>query len=344
VTYVFRGLGMSGGALSVIQLVNELILRGIDARIATVNTYPGFRDWTWLLTEPMVFKSFHHMAAKLPATDVVVATEWRSVRPAHDIVQRGRAKASAYFLQDYEAWFIPETQRRARKRVIDDYALIPNRIVKSDWLAGKLAEHGYATTKIALGMDLDQFYPRDRQDQAPTVLSMARPETPWRGFSTAVQALAEVKRQRPDVRIVFFGSDGLDPGDVPFDFESAGRVTDQNRLAQLYSDADVFLDASTFQGFGRCSLEAMACGTAVVLTDVGGVTEYARHEQNCLAVSPNAPVQTAAAILRLLGDDALRQRLIEAGIETARRFCHRREARETADYLLGLLESAQAAS
>jgi O-antigen biosynthesis protein len=341
VTYVFRGLGTTGGSLSVIELVNELTLLGIDARIATVNTYPGFRDWTWLLTEPMVFESFKDMTKRLPETDIVVATEWRSAATAHAIVQAGRAKTSAYFLQDYEPWFIPEHQGRQRKRVVDEYAPIPNRIVTSDWLAKKLAEHGHRTTKILLGLDLDQFYPRDRQQQNLTVLSMARPETPWRGYSTAVEALAEVKRQRADVRVVFFGSDKLNPAGIPFSFESAGRVTNQNRLAQLYSDADVFLDASTFQGFGRCSLEAMACGTAVVLTDVGGVTEYARHEQNCLAVAPNAPAEAAGAVLRLLADKELRQRLVDSGANTVRRFCHRREAQQTAAYFHSLLRGAQ---
>jgi O-antigen biosynthesis protein len=342
VTYVFRGLGMTGGALSIIEIVNELTLLGIDARIATVSTYPGYRDWTWLLTEPMVFKSFSHMAAALPATDIVVATEWRSARTVHDIARNGRAKVAAYFLQDYEAWFIPERQQRQRQRVIDDYALISNRIVTSGWLAQKLLEHGYSSTEILLGLDLDQFYPRERQQHALTVLSMARPETPWRGFATAVQALAEVKRHLPNLRIVFFGSDRLDPADIPFDFENAGRVTNQNRLAQIYSDADVFLDASTFQGFGRCALEAMACGTAVVATDTGGVTEYARSEENCLTIPPNAPVETAAAVLRLLADGVLRRNLADAGAATARRFCHRREARETADFFRQLMHERQA--
>ena len=339
VTYIFRGLGMTGGVRSVIQLVNELILRGCDARIAAIHTYPGHRDWTWLLSEPMIFKSARHLVHALPPTDIVVATEWCTASWAHQISGNGVARASAYFLQDYEPWFLPESERALRARIVREYGLIPNRIVKSDWLREKLAVHGFPTHKILLGMDLDQFYPRDRISGPPTVLTLARPSTPWRGFSSALQALTEVKKHRPDTRVILFGTDDLKAADFPFDFISAGKVTDQDQLAMLYSQADVFLETSTFQGFGRCALEAMACRTAVVLTTEGGVTEYAVPDVNCLAIPPNAPNEAARAVLRLLDDQHLREGLAANAAETARRFCHRREASETLSYFLSLLGS-----
>jgi GT2 family glycosyltransferase len=339
VTYIVAKLSVSGGVLSVIQLVNELILQGFDARIATLDIDPEVLNWTWLLTEPMLFLTLRDLIKDLPATDIAVGTLWNTAPWVHALTALGKARTTAYFLQDYEPWFIPEWETDTRQRIIADYDLIPNRIVKSDWLAGKLAEHGYETTKISLGMDLDMFYPRDRTPGPPTVLTMARPSTPWRGFSTAVQALSEVKRQIPETRIVLFGTDDLDSAEIPFDFESAGRIVNQNRIAQLYSDADVFLDASTFQGFGRCALEAMACGTSVVLTNVGGVMEYATPEENCLAVPPSAPAETASALLRLLRNEGLRQHVVRTGLTTAHRFCHRREALETAVYFHRLLEN-----
>jgi glycosyltransferase involved in cell wall biosynthesis len=99
----------------------------------------------------------------------------------------------------------------------------------------------------------------------------------------------------------------------------------------------VFLDGSEFQGFGRCALEAMACGAACVLTDLGGVLEYARHEDNALLAPPGQAESMAAAILRLLDDSLLRQRLIASGLSTAARYCHRREARDTLAWIEGIL-------
>jgi O-antigen biosynthesis protein len=145
------------------------------------------------------------------------------------------------------------------------------------------------------------------------------------------------------VETVLFGDRFLDCCDIPFPFRNEGLVIRQNRLAQLYSEAAVFLDGSEFQGFGRCALEAMACGAACVLTDLGGVLEYARHEDNALLTPPGQAASMAAAILRLLDDSSLRQRLIASGLSTATRFCHRREARDTLTWIERVLAAGATA-
>lgn len=323
--------------LSVVQLVNELILHGIDARIATLSVDPGVREWTWLLTEPMVFRSPAALMRNLPPTDIAVATNWPTASWVKTLIDNNKARVSAYFIQDFAAWMTPETDNNTRQRILDEYGLIPNRIVMSDWLAAELAKHGYETHKILWGLDLDVLYPRTRYPAPPTILTLARPRASRRGFTTVIEALVEVKRQTPNVRIVFFGADDLALNDIPFAFEYVGKIADQNQLAQLYSDADLFLETSTWQGFGRYALEAMVCGTAVVLTPIGDAMEYARPDINCLAVPPDAPSEAAAAVLRVLDDDHLKQRLAAAGTETARHFCHRREATETAQYFTTLI-------
>ena len=81
--------------------------------------------------------------------------------------------------------------------------------------------------------------------------------------------------------------------------------------------------------FGRPALEAMACGTPSVLTDVGGVSEYARDGVNCLLVPPAAPEASAEAILRLLEDAELRRTIVDDGFRTVRAYSMRLEARRT---------------
>jgi glycosyltransferase involved in cell wall biosynthesis len=152
------------------------------------------------------------------------------------------------------------------------------------------------------------------------VFAMARPRTPRRGFASVVAAMALVKEARPDAEIVLFGQD-LSRMQLPFAYRGEGVISDQDHLARLYSRADVHLDGSDFQAFGRPALEAMACGTPCVLTGVGGVTEYARHETNCLLVPPAQPRAFADAILRLLGDEPLRARLRAAALAYFTQIC-----------------------
>jgi O-antigen biosynthesis protein len=356
VTYVLRSLALTGGVLSVIQLVNELILLGVEARLVALRDDGDLAQWK-LLTQPILFRSVADLQANFPESDIAVATWWVTAPWVANVVRTGSAKQGVYFLQDYESWFFPETNARARARVKETYALLPHKIVKSEWLKQMLARDGFPTHKIPLGMDLGVFYPRDRQTDRPqtdrpptarpltarplTVLAMTRPETPRRGFSDVVAALHKVKAAMPDVEIVVFG-DTKASSRIPFPHRNVGVVGDRNRLAELYSQADIFLDGSTFQGFGRPALEAMACGTACVLTNVGGVSEYARDGENCLLVPPRQPERFSDAILTLLRNTGLRKTLAEGGLRTVQAYCHKREARDTLAYftsLMGRVES-----
>lgn len=337
VTYVLQDLLVAGGVLSVIQLVNELIRLGVEARIVALSEDPAIYQWTRLFTCPVIFRNSQELIDNFPHSDIVVATFWGTAPWITELARKGRVQASVYFLQDYEAWFFPEEDQAARQRVKDSYRLFENRIVKSEWLKDKLAAQGLATKKILLGMDLALFYPRTVSCSHPTVLAMTRPHTPRRGFQATIAALAQVKQALPKVEIILFGDRFLSAQKIPFAYRDAGVVIDQNQLAELYSAADVFLDGSDFQGFGRCGLEAMACGAACVLTDVGGVTEYARDGRNCLLVPPKQPTIFAQAIIELLQDEELKNRLIEGGFNTVKNFCHKREAQETLAYFQELM-------
>jgi GT2 family glycosyltransferase/glycosyltransferase involved in cell wall biosynthesis len=330
VIYVLDRLVVAGGVLSVLQLVNELIRLGVEARVAALYEDPLIHDWRPLYTRPLIYHNVAELLRECPDSDVIFATHWNTAEWVHRLWQEGRTRAAGYLIQDYEPWFFPETAATERERVKMTYPLLPHRIVMSDWLRERLAADGCTSDKIPLGMDLGQFYPRTVQRSSrPVVLAMARPGTPRRGFPATIAALAQVKQARPEVDIVLFGDRFLDRQAIPFPFRNEGLVIRQERLAELYSEADIFLDGSEFQGFGRCALEAMACGAACVLTDLGGVLEYARSEDNALLTPPGQAAAMAAAILRLLDDPALHQRLVASGLSTAARFCHRREAHDT---------------
>lgn len=334
VTYVLQDLLVAGGVLSVIQLVNELIRLGVEARIVALSEDPAIYQWTRLFTRPVIFRNSQELIDNFPPSDIAVATLWSTVPWVDEL--KDRVRTSIYFLQDYEVWFFPEEDQVARQRVRNSYRLLENGIVKSEWLKNKLALEGFITKKIPLGMDLAVFYPRAMKPSGFTVLAMARPHTPQRGFQAIIIALAQVKQMMPEAVIILFGDRFLASQRIPFPYHDAGVVADQNQLAELYSAADVFLDGSDFQGFGRCALEAMACGVACVLTDIGGVMEYARDRENCLLVPPKQPAIFAQAIMEILQDEELKNYLIEGGLDTARNFCHKREARETLAYFMEL--------
>jgi len=328
VTYVLHDLAMAGGVLSVVQLANELVLLGVEARIAALREHSSTYNWKFF-SKPMIFRRLPHLLNHFPESDIAVATHWTTAPWVAHLVKSGRCKSAVYFIQDYECWFYPEGDFHSRTNVMRTYDLIPNKIVKSDWLKGLLERDGFSAIKIRLGMDLGIFYPREvRKPKHRVVLTMVRPSTPWRGLPSVIEALKSVKAALPEIEIVLFG-EGVSRINIPFPYKHAGLVTDQNRLAELYSAADVFLDGSDWQAFGRPALEAMACGTACVLTNIGGVNEYARHGENCLLVPPKKPEIFAQAIVRILEDNRLKEILEQGGLKTVQDYCHKREAKET---------------
>ena len=91
----------------------------------------------------------------------------------------------------------------------------------------------------------------------------------------------------------------------------------RDAVADLLRDADVFLDCSWYQAFGRTGLEAMSCGATAVLPRIGGATEFARDGENCLLTDTWDVETTTAAVSRLVDDRALLARLQDEAVATA---------------------------
>ncbi len=128
----------------------------------------------------------------------------------------------------------------------------------------------------------------------------------------------------------------------------------RDAVVQLYTHAAVFCCPSIYEPFGIINLEAMACGTPVVASAVGGIPEVVVDGETGYLVpleqqseSPFEPVDPArfsrdlaAAINRLLADPALRVRMGEAGRRRVEeRFTWSAIARRTADLYQQLVAS-----
>lgn len=148
---------------------------------------------------------------------------------------------------------------------------------------------------------------------------------PRKGLRDFLEAARIVNLHSCAVTIVVAGSENclplieafkIDYSSLSLDLEFHEWPSDLE-LARLYATADIFVSASWGEGLGYPPLEAMSCGTPVVLTDSGGTRDYARDKENCLVVEPKDVDAIAAAIDCLLFDDELAECLSRAGLETA---------------------------
>jgi len=95
----------------------------------------------------------------------------------------------------------------------------------------------------------------------------------------------------------------------------AGYVPD-DLLVPYYQRAALFALPSVFEPFGMTVLEAMACGTPVVASRLGGIRTVITSGQNGLLVDPTDRTEFAAAMVRLLSDSQMADRLGVAGRST----------------------------
>jgi glycosyltransferase involved in cell wall biosynthesis len=148
---------------------------------------------------------------------------------------------------------------------------------------------------------------------------------------TAVEALALVNS---DLRLLLIGPEKLGAAQVRETVDRLGlgpRVdwkghVDMEELARLYRGAAVLVFPSRYEGFGLPVVEAMASGTPVVATTAGAIPEVAGDA--AVLVEPGDAAALADGIERALAD---RQRLVEAGLERARRYSWAQTARRTLD-------------
>lgn len=145
--------------------------------------------------------------------------------------------------------------------------------------------------------------------------------------ATAVRAFRIVKDHVPDARMTIAGT-GPEEAELKALVESlglSGSVTfvgrvDNDRMPELYRSADVAINPSLIDNMPNSVLEALASGVPVVSTDVGGVPYLVKHDRTALLVPPCAPERMAQAVLRLVQERGLAERLSEAGRRLAEEY------------------------
>lgn len=138
--------------------------------------------------------------------------------------------------------------------------------------------------------------------------------TPKKDHAALIAAVAAIRDDHPDVRLVLIGSGPLED---TLRRDVSARLLDDTVLfagsrddvADVLPAFDLFVLSSRFEGLPIALLEAMAAGVPPVATAVGGVSEVVTDEVDGLLVPPEAPDALAATLRRALGDVALRRRL-----------------------------------
>jgi len=225
----------------------------------------------------------------------------------------------------HDPWYSPWNRKVLRHiQRWSDAILVNSQLIKDD----VLQVDGFSPEKVRVvynGIDLDGFSVRaNREELFPALKGLrlialvGNMHTDVKGHPWLIRAAAGVVRWFPDVRFLLVGDGEMRPN-----FERLAQeagvcrqvvfLGSRSDVAEILSCCDIALSCSTAEGFPNAVLEYLAAGLPTIATSVGGSTEIISDGVTGLLVAPRDENALGAAILRLLDDPKLGQRLAGAG-------------------------------
>lgn len=179
-------------------------------------------------------------------------------------------------------------------------------------------------TIIPCGFNLQEFYPVDQSlarmvlnlDPGEKILLQLGRMVPRKGVDNVIKALGRLPPPDKNIRLIIVGgaSEQPDPVKEPEmarliqiakEEEVSSRIIfagqkKRDMLKYYYAAADVFITTPWYEPFGITPLEAMACGTPVIGSGVGGIKYSVLHGKTGYLVPPKEPAQLAETIRHFL--------------------------------------------
>ena len=169
-------------------------------------------------------------------------------------------------------------------------------VTPSQWLADLASRSPllsqFQTQVIPNGLDIKLYRPRNRSTARQSLTlpldkslalfgAMCATSDHRKGYDLLINSLAVLPASLRDrLELVVFGNkdEELERG-LDFKIHFLGEICDENKLADLYSAADIFISPSREDNLPNTCIEAMACGTPVVSFNIGGMPEIVNHKK-----------------------------------------------------------------
>jgi len=320
---------------------------------------PNFRIKSATISDVWLARLWHRLRLPLPvetligpqdlfhATDFVLpptSHRTRTLLTVHDLSFIRDPQSATAGLRRYLNDVVPRSVNKAH------HVLADSRATKDD-LIELYSTSPDKITVLYSGVD-PRFTPEPERGEAerirqryklghqPFILAVGalHPRKNYSRFIAAFAKIADVSRRmdgRPiNHNLVIVGEQGWLFDSIIADVARLGIRTrvifpgfaDDQDLPALYRAADLFVFPSLYEGFGLPPLEAMACGTPVVTSNVSSLPEVVGDAG--MTVDPTDTDALARAMSQVLQDSRLRQQMIERGLARAADFTWQRAARQ----------------
>lgn len=157
---------------------------------------------------------------------------------------------------------------------------------------------------------------------------------PRKNFTKLIKAFSIISERYPEYSLIIVGKDGWQFEEVYEEIQQKylqkkvhilGYLSGKS-LISLYNLAEAFVFPSIYEGFGIPPLEAMMCGCPVIASYSSSIPEVVGD--SALLIDPKSEESIAAAMLKIIKDEELREKLTNKGLQQAKKFSWEKSAKE----------------
>lgn len=340
-----RPTGIATYAQNIIRSLHDLQPTLLSAR-----SFPGFeqyaiarnmtpdcgskghfkRLWWTQFQLPRIYRQLQAELIYSPIPEAPLYSKSRYVVMCHDLIPLRFPRRSSP-LTNYFRYVVPLVLQQAEHIVCNSQATAKDLITYYNIPAAKI-------TPILLGYDATHFYARvvERSTQ-PCFLYLGR-QDPYKNLKGLLNAFAALPSD--DCHLAIAGS--ADPRFTPqlqqqaTDLGISDRVEwleylSYQELPLVISQAIALVFPTFWEGFGLPALEAMACGTPVITSNLASLPEIV--EDAAILVNPYDTKAITSAMFELATDSKMRSQLSQLGIQQARKFSWAKTGAETKEVL-----------
>lgn len=275
---------------------------------STYLSLPDWFDFNHCIKAKFIYKISN---SNIRNADIIVSTQWTV---ALDVFLLSDSKGKKVnFIQGYETWIGNDVNG-----LYESYKLPITHIVVSDYLSDIVFKVSGVKPSIIYNSvdDKGLNIKNSIEDRNPYTISLLYSEQEFKGTKYAYEALVECHKKYPTLKVKMFGVYKK----CIYTSEWITYERCPNNLCSLYNSTAIFLTTSLKEGWGLPATEAMACGCALVCTNVEGHTVFAHDKDTALLVDPKNVSQTVNSIMLLLDDNNYRINLAKRGNEYIKRF------------------------
>lgn len=250
----------------------------------------------------------------IPDGDVIFATAWWTATYVDSYPASKGAKF--YLIQHFETFEGSESE------VAASWRLPLHKIVIAGWLYDKGIELGVDPSSMQLipnGIDQQRFRLLAPIEGRPPRVAMLYHPSEWKGSADGIQALAIAKQHVDGLQAALFGVVPR-PASLPDWIDYVHDPAQDTLVERIYNQSRVYLCPSWMEGWHLPPAEALACGCALVSTDIPGVRDYAVDGKTALLAQPRHPDQLADRLISLLIDPSKAAELACNGHAHVQRF------------------------